>query len=120
MESPVRRLPLTIFESIYEGDHADDRDKAMQIDGQQSTFSLKFRKLPYSIETGEAEMISVDFVATGSGNASAIPTQADTKATTEQSKNKKKTKGTEETDIVDADDTSPLSREDEDCMRRPC
>ena len=33
---------------------------------------LRFRELPYSIETGEAEMISVDFVARGGGNATAV------------------------------------------------
>ena len=120
MASPVGRLPLTIFESLYEGDHADDGDKAMQIDGQQPTLNLKFRELPYSIETGEAEMISVDFVATGSGNASAIPTQTESKATTEQPKSKKMTKGAEKTEEADKEDTSPLSREDEDCMCHPC
>jgi COP9 signalosome complex subunit 6 len=34
--------------------------------------NLKFRELPYSVETGEAEMISVDFVARGGGNATAV------------------------------------------------
>ena len=44
----------------------------MDIDGQEAQLDLKFRELPYSVETGEAEMISVDFVAKGGGNATAI------------------------------------------------
>lgn len=116
MASPVGKLPLTIFESLYEGDSVDDGDKAMQIDGQQPTLSLKFRELPYSIETGDAEMISVDFVATGSGNASAIPTQTDIQMTTEQPKGKKKKNEDEKTEEADKEAKIPLSREDEDCM----
>ena len=34
--------------------------------------SLRFQELPYTIETGEAEMISIDFVAKGGANAAAI------------------------------------------------
>jgi hypothetical protein len=33
---------------------------------------LRFKELPYSIETGQAEMIGIDFVARGGGNAAAI------------------------------------------------
>jgi COP9 signalosome complex subunit 6 len=44
----------------------------MDIDGAVQTKSTKFRELVYSIETGEAEMISVDFVARGGGNATAV------------------------------------------------
>ncbi len=71
------KLPLTIYESVYEGDSAagqtaGDEDKTMQIEGQEVPLKLRFRELPYSVETGEAEMISVDFVARGGGNATAV------------------------------------------------
>ena len=71
------KLPLTIYESVYEDEgitarDSGDEDKAMQIEGQETHLNLKFRELPYSVETGEAEMISVDFVARGGGNATAV------------------------------------------------
>lgn len=44
----------------------------MDIDGAVKAKSTKFKELVYSIETGEAEMISVDFVARGGGNATAV------------------------------------------------
>lgn len=115
MSSAVGKLPLTIFESIYEGDNAENDDKSttMQIDGQQPKLSLKFRELPYSIDTGEAEMIGVDFVASGAGNASAIPADTQTQTTAEQGADKGKRKETPEG--TSTTDVSPLSREDEDC-----
>ena len=36
----------------------------MQVDGEDVT-DLKFRALPYSIETDETEMIAVDYVGKG-------------------------------------------------------
>ena len=116
MSSTVGKLPLTIFESTYEGDNVENEDKSsMQIDGQQPKLSLKFRELPYSIETGEAEMIGVDFVASGAGNAAAIP--ADTESTTEKAAAAGKGKGKEvQGESSSAPDISPLSREDEDRM----
>lgn len=67
------RLPLTIYESNYEAEEAkieQGEDKEMR-DGEPP-LKLKFRELPYSVETGEAEMISMDFVARGAGNATAV------------------------------------------------
>ena len=67
------KLPLTIYETIYESDQTNkDEDQSMQIDNAESPLSFKFKELPYSVETGEAEMISVDFVARGGGNATAV------------------------------------------------
>ncbi|KAL8663684.1 MAG: hypothetical protein Q9202_003630 [Teloschistes flavicans] len=76
------RLPFTIYESIYEstkgagksGRHDTDGDQSMDVDGQETPSDLKFRELTYSIETGEAEMIGVDFVARGGGNATNVDT----------------------------------------------
>lgn len=74
------KLPLSIYESVYESVKAEGQnigldDGAMEIEGQdvspESQLEIRFRELPYSIETGEAEMIGVDFVARGGGNATA-------------------------------------------------
>ena len=67
------KLPLTIYESVYESTHADSA-RDMQIDGEdpKDGLELKFRELPYEVATGEAEMISVDFVARGGGSATAV------------------------------------------------
>ncbi|TGJ81804.1 hypothetical protein E0Z10_g6963 [Xylaria hypoxylon] len=67
------RLPLTIYESNYEAEEPKNEqgeDKEMR-DGEPP-LRLRFRELPYSVETGEAEMISMDFVARGAGNATAV------------------------------------------------
>lgn len=65
------KLPLTIYESVFEsgGDGEDFMDTGEK---EVGGLELRFRELPYSIETGEAEMISVDFVARGGGNATAV------------------------------------------------
>ncbi|KAF2678194.1 hypothetical protein K458DRAFT_377246 [Lentithecium fluviatile CBS 122367] len=66
------KLPLTLYESVYESATGGPNDKAMDIDGAVQNKALKFRELVYSVETGEAEMIAVDFVARGGGNATAV------------------------------------------------
>ena len=66
------KLPLTLYEPFSENVASDPNDKAMDIDGAVKAKSTKFKELVYSIETGEAEMISVDFVARGGGNATAV------------------------------------------------
>ncbi|EHK43440.1 uncharacterized protein TrAtP1_001303 [Trichoderma atroviride] len=67
------KLPLTIYESNYEVDDAkadnDGEDKKME-DGD-TLLKLKFREVPYSVETDETEMISMNYVASGGGNAAA-------------------------------------------------
>ena len=73
-------MPLTIYESVSETRTADDNADEMQVDVEDeekargSNMDIKLRELPYEVITGEAEMIAVDFVAKGSGNASAIVT----------------------------------------------
>lgn len=52
----------------------------MDIDGAVQAKIIKFRELVYSVETGEAEMISVDFVARGGGNATAVEGSAEASA----------------------------------------
>lgn len=65
------KLPLAIYESIFE---ADDSVATADAPTQESKNALKLSFVPlnYTIETGEAEMIGVDFVAKGGfGNAAA-------------------------------------------------
>ena len=72
------KLPLTIYESTYEVDDPkndqDGEDKRM--DDGDSTLKLKFREVPYSVETDETEMISMNYVAGGGGNARAAAAPA--------------------------------------------
>lgn len=113
------KLPLTIYESVYEGENVGDGDKSMQIDGEDQSLNIRFRELPYSIETGEAEMISVDYVARGGGNATAVeaPTAAPAPAPQSQAGKKKKgAKHAAEAEPKPVETTSPLSPEDEDLI----
>ncbi|KAM4056652.1 maintenance of mitochondrial structure and function [Hirsutella rhossiliensis] len=63
------KLPLTIYESSYEVDDIkndqDGEDKKM--DDGEPALRLKFREVPYSVETDETEMISMNYVAGGGG-----------------------------------------------------
>jgi COP9 signalosome complex subunit 6 len=63
------KLPLTIYETIYETEPTK-QDDSMQIDGE-GVSGLRFRSIPYTIETDETEMIAVDYVAKGGGSAAA-------------------------------------------------
>ncbi|KAI0014320.1 hypothetical protein F4779DRAFT_5411 [Xylariaceae sp. FL0662B] len=116
------KLPLTIYESNYEADEPkaaeQGEDKEMR-DGEPP-LKLKFRELPYSVETGEAEMISMDFVARGAGNATLVEPR-------EQKKDAKPTadvdpKGKRRVDAPDAKDKDQetpehiLSSEDEEMI----
>ncbi|KAJ5182687.1 hypothetical protein N7492_000303 [Penicillium capsulatum] len=69
-ESHKTKLPLTVYETVFEGENAGSTAKDMQIDGEEPTLNIRFRDLPYSVETGEAEMIGMDTIAKSSGTAS--------------------------------------------------
>ncbi len=111
------KLPLTIYESVYE----NGEGQGMEIDGAEAPLELKFRELPYSVETGEAEMISVDFVARGGGNATAIEGAGkDTKGQASQKavgQVDKKGKAVDRESNKAVEDSSILSSEDEE--RKP-
>lgn len=64
------KLPISIYESYYEPG-SESADKGLQVDGwgMGRQLQMRFRQLPFEVETGEAEMIAVDFVAKGSGSA---------------------------------------------------
>jgi len=117
------KLPLTIYESNYEAEGSGTEageDKEMK--DAEPQLKLKFKELPYSVETGEAEMISVDFVARGGGNATAVD-GTPKKATIEpvvEGKGKKRAapiKASDDSTITaKSDEPHILSREDEELI----
>lgn len=106
------KLPITLYESYYEPG-SEGADKGLQVDGWGlgTQLQLRFRKLDYEVETGEAEMIGIDFVAKGGGNAAAIaPLEAQAKPS---SSKKGKAKVEEDTTTNGAASENYLSAEDD-------
>ncbi|TIA31122.1 hypothetical protein D6C83_07098 [Aureobasidium pullulans] len=64
------KLPISVYETYYEPG-SESAEKGLQVDGwgMGRQLQMRFRQLPFEVETGEAEMIAVDFVAKGSGLA---------------------------------------------------
>ncbi|KAF2806186.1 uncharacterized protein BDZ99DRAFT_465840, partial [Mytilinidion resinicola] len=118
------KLPLTLYESINETGPVILNDKAMDIDGAPTGKPVKFRELVYTVETGEAEMIGVDFVARGGGNATAVegtkPKASSPKSApeaSEESSKKGKGKAKEASKVEGAiDESSVLTAEDEEIL----
>jgi COP9 signalosome complex subunit 6 len=114
-------LPLTIYESNYEAEETavtdNGEDKEMK-DGEP-TLKLKFRVLPYTVETGEAEMIGVSSIARGGGNATAVEASRRKEKSGESEpldpKGKGKARASKRSDEsgTTTEDLSYLSREDE-------
>lgn len=100
------KLPITLYESIEE----------MEAD----TMHVRFRELQFEVETGDAEMIGVDFVAKGGGNATAVRKAETTQAAGSSSKDKKgKGKGKvkdEESDSAATSSGHVLSSEEEELV----
>lgn len=44
----------------------------MQVDGEEQSLNIRFRELPYFVETGEMEMIGIDTVARSARNAAIV------------------------------------------------
>ncbi|KAI4085858.1 MAG: hypothetical protein LQ344_008064 [Seirophora lacunosa] len=108
------RLPLTIYESVYEtvgkaGNSDGEGDRSMDLDAPEGPLEMRFRELPYSVETGEAEMIGVDFVARGGGNATNIDAPA-------KQKGKEKSSKSQQPEAKTVNDASVLSPEDEELI----
>ncbi|KAK5653905.1 hypothetical protein OQA88_7830 [Cercophora sp. LCS_1] len=92
-------LPLTVYESNMESDDAPkadagDEDKEMKDLETPTKLALKFRELPYSTETGEAEMIAMQFIREGAANAASnddrILEQFDKKIAVDDGKGKRR------------------------------
>ncbi|KAI0541257.1 COP9 signalosome-like protein subunit 6 [Xylaria digitata] len=117
------RLPLTIYESVFEAEEPkNDQGEDREMRDGDPPLRLRFRELPYSVETGEAEMISMDFVARGAGNATAVEPREQKKVmpgNIDDPKGKRKMEVRETTtaDLDDADSgVHVLSREDEEMI----
>ncbi|WYZ46286.1 hypothetical protein EsH8_IX_000511 [Colletotrichum jinshuiense] len=115
------KLPMTIYESNHEvddprGAEIEGEDKKM--DDGESNLKLRFRELPYTVETGEAEMISMDHVARGAGNATAIEAPKETtksKVQLVESGGKSRAATTDEQDGIDTTEAQ-LSPEEEEMV----
>lgn len=123
------KLPLTLYESNYEVDdtagaardaqQAGGEDKEMRDGGEApaAALKLKFRELPYTVETGEAEMISMDYVAGGAGNAAAVAAGAQEENwSTGPAVTKEKQKASAGTDASGKPEQGVLSREDDELI----
>ncbi|KAI2620010.1 hypothetical protein GGR54DRAFT_602159 [Hypoxylon sp. NC1633] len=116
------KLPLTIYESNYEAvdephtSAPDDEDKEMR-DGDPPV-KLRFMELPYSVETGEAEMISMSFIARGAGNATVIEPREQKKQGKPETKLKGKqpAKSAEHQAVENQEGEQMLSSEDEEMI----
>lgn len=107
---------MTVYESIFEGENVANTKESTQTGDDRRAHPFSFRELPYSIETGEAEMISVDFVARGAGNAMAIESstesgKAASKAATVESGGTKQEGG----DANKTEESVVMSPENEEC-----
>ena len=114
------KLPLTIYESVIETETGRG-ESAMQVDGEDGTV-VKFRSIPYTIETDETEMIAIDYVARGAGSAAAVDTHSGKPPKTETSKQQPESKGKKRADVIEVEGgetkdlttTNPLTTEEED------
>lgn len=110
------KLPVTLYETNYEVEGAikntqdEGEDKEMK-DGDPQV-KLKFRELPFVVETGEAEMISMSSVAGGAANAAS--------AQVREKQHESNAKGKGKADDNKTDQLDPknvaLSREDEEVI----
>ncbi|KAG9240653.1 hypothetical protein BJ878DRAFT_536996 [Calycina marina] len=67
------KLPITIYESNFEAESTPtDNGEDEEMKDAESSLVLKFKELSYTVESGEAEMISVAYIARGGGNATAV------------------------------------------------
>lgn len=120
------KLPLTIYESNYEVNDSkaenDGEDKKME-DGD-SMLRLRFREVPYSVETDETEMISMNYVASGGGNAAAsapAPAAKDERPARSIESNGKGKRRLVESEVDDKkdellDDAAVLTREEDEML----
>lgn len=105
------KLPLTIYESNWEVDDpkADNDGEDKKMDDGEPALKLKFKELPYSVETDETEMISMNYVAASGGNAAAAAAKDDKPSLSVESNGKGKRRLVENLD----DDRREQSQEDE-------
>lgn len=119
-ESVGGKLPFTVYETTYEVDDAakdpttEGEDKEMK-DGD-SQLKLKFRELPFTVETHEAEMIGMTSVAGAAANAASERVQEELLKLDVKGKGKGKAKGAAKEDEKVDPETVTLSKEDEEMI----
>lgn len=64
------KLPISVYESLPEPE-GPANEGSMQVDGGE-VGSMRFRSVPYVVDTDETEMIAINYVAKGAGSAAAI------------------------------------------------
>lgn len=118
-ESFGGKLPVTIYETNYE---VEDPTKAAKDDGEDKEMKdgdgqvkLSFRQVPFIVETGEAEMISMSDVASGATNAASAQVREKQKDSSDHKGKGKGKKVVKDAEKVDPN-TVPLSQEDEDMI----
>ncbi|KAK4939302.1 hypothetical protein LTR10_020391 [Elasticomyces elasticus] len=104
-ETTGGKLPISVYESVLEGDHPKD-EGSMQVDGQESS-DIKFRHLPYTIDTDETEMIAIDYVAKGAGSAIAVDDSASQEPSTKPAETTPPDKKGKKRADLPPDSTSP-------------
>lgn len=111
------KLPLTVFESNWEVDDpkADPDGEDRKMDDGEPALKLKFKELPYSVETDETEMISMNYVAGSGGNAVAATAREEKPSLSVESNGKGKRRLVENLD----EDRREPSQEGEDEVLTP-
>ncbi|KAI9793660.1 MAG: hypothetical protein M1816_007555 [Peltula sp. TS41687] len=123
------KLPLTIYETVEEATSANvgqgpqEGSQQLELERDANSRSLRFREIAFTLETGEAERICVDFVARGGGNAAAIEiNQSEQQSVGQATTSGKKGKGksTEQPSQIEspnpAKDMKELSEQDEELI----
>ncbi|KAM3445596.1 hypothetical protein NHJ13734_000297 [Beauveria thailandica] len=116
------KLPLTIYESNYEADESIHDGEDRKMDDGEPPLKLKFREVPYSVETDETEMISMNYIASGGGNAAAVASKDTQPSRSIESNGKGKrrlveSQREESTDIAQEDEPGVfLTREEEETL----
>ncbi|KAL1876565.1 hypothetical protein Daus18300_002809 [Diaporthe australafricana] len=121
-ESVGGKLPITLYETAYEVDDAvkdvntegEGEDKEMK-DGD-SQLKLKFREIPFIVETHEAEMISMSSVAGGAANAASERVQEELLKLDMKGKGKGKAKQAATDDEKINPESAALSKENEEMI----
>jgi COP9 signalosome complex subunit 6 len=95
------KLPLTIYEANIE---QPETGADVEMTDGQSSVRVTFKELPYSVETGEAEMIGIDFVARGGGNATAVDVPTEESVTTKGKKKQQEAKRVDSHHVLSSED----------------
>ena len=109
------KLPLTIYESNYEVDDpkADQDGEDKKMDDGEPSLKLKFRELPYSVETDETEMISMNYVAGAGGSAAAATSKEEKPARSVESNGKGKRR------LIESEEERKQAAQDDDLALTP-